>query len=930
MPQSMTSPAARPISAGLQHPGLAGGDGDRVLRVAVAAPPAVRQQLAASPGRPRLLGEWRFSGRDSELDVLGEETQIRSVTFLSGSTGVGKSAVLREFLARSERQGRPVLRLSGRQPNPARPFAPLSPLLPAGLEASSGREHLEQARRNLLSGAARRRLLLAVDDAHRLDAPSAEFLSTLAGEDSIALLFVLAADSPPPEPLVHLIGAYPVGWLRLEPLPPAALADVLMTALGAPCDRATAAALQAASEGNLSACRELVHRGLEDGRLALSEGLYRWRGSFAPTGALAALVDARLAALPTAVRDQLELLVTAEQVDLGLAVALVGTAALAELERRGMVRLVADGRRQGLCSADPALAGRLRALLPPLRARAHLRRLAELGAGSPSRRAGDDARVVRWLLDAGEAVPAPRAMTAARVQWALRHYGEALALAQAAEAAGEGPASVLLQGEALHALGRFRGAEACYRRAFTLVLSPHEHRLATRLRAWNLCRGLLRPDAALSLIATVAADHPTPADRLELDCLRASALLKRAAPAAALDLVHGLLSFPEGDPNAPLPGLPVCVAASAELGRLKQAGTEADRFLPLLLGQRPPDPWLVTELEFGRWQALVWLDQLDAADQLAERHWDACSRPDELARQHLWSVARGLGQLRRGQARQALRWLREALGPDRLVPPAQLSLCLAGATQACALLGDAAGAQQLTLACRRLGAVAPGDRPSVDLQFCEAWLAVSQGEIAVARDRFQQLARVARANGQRMVEVEALDALVRLGHGRQVGRQVELAAGQVEGEAAARQGRRAKALLNGDPDSLSQLAGEYAAAGLLRAATETSCLAAEVYRRHGYPDAAQRETARAEGVAAACEGTATFSLLGLSRSATSLTPRQRKIALLAAAGASSPQIAKELVLSTRTVESHLYNCFAKLGVRSRQELAAVLTGSAPY
>ena len=43
---------------------------------------------------------------------------------------------------------------------------------------------------------------------------------------------------------------------------------------------------------------------------------------------------------------------------------------------------------------------------------------------------------------------------------------------------------------------------------------------------------------------------------------------------------------------------------------------------------------------------------------------------------------------------------------------------------------------------------------------------------------------------------------------------------------------------------------------------------------------------------------------------------------LAARGWSSRAIADELVLSVRTVESHLYRAFAKLGVTSRSELAA--------
>lgn len=51
-----------------------------------------------------------------------------------------------------------------------------------------------------------------------------------------------------------------------------------------------------------------------------------------------------------------------------------------------------------------------------------------------------------------------------------------------------------------------------------------------------------------------------------------------------------------------------------------------------------------------------------------------------------------------------------------------------------------------------------------------------------------------------------------------------------------------------------------------------------------------------------------------------LTRREREIAELAAAGLSSPAIAARLTISVRTVESHLYSCYTKLGLRSRAEL----------
>jgi DNA-binding CsgD family transcriptional regulator len=55
-----------------------------------------------------------------------------------------------------------------------------------------------------------------------------------------------------------------------------------------------------------------------------------------------------------------------------------------------------------------------------------------------------------------------------------------------------------------------------------------------------------------------------------------------------------------------------------------------------------------------------------------------------------------------------------------------------------------------------------------------------------------------------------------------------------------------------------------------------------------------------------------------------LTRREREIAALAASGVPSRQIAEQLFLSPRTVESHLHNAFVKLGVSDRAALAAAL------
>lgn len=58
----------------------------------------------------------------------------------------------------------------------------------------------------------------------------------------------------------------------------------------------------------------------------------------------------------------------------------------------------------------------------------------------------------------------------------------------------------------------------------------------------------------------------------------------------------------------------------------------------------------------------------------------------------------------------------------------------------------------------------------------------------------------------------------------------------------------------------------------------------------------------------------------------SLTARERMVAVLVAEGRSNQQVAAELCLSVKTIEHHLSSIYAKLGVSSRTQMAAVLSG----
>ena len=61
--------------------------------------------------------------------------------------------------------------------------------------------------------------------------------------------------------------------------------------------------------------------------------------------------------------------------------------------------------------------------------------------------------------------------------------------------------------------------------------------------------------------------------------------------------------------------------------------------------------------------------------------------------------------------------------------------------------------------------------------------------------------------------------------------------------------------------------------------------------------------------------------------ADSLTPSERRVVELAAAGGTNREIAQQLFVTEKTVETHLGRAFRKLNVSSRRQLPEVLASA---
>lgn len=298
-------------------------------------------------------------GRDSELQAVGAflASEGHGALAIVGEPGIGKTTLWEEGLARGRASGATVLVARPTEAESRLAFAGLADLLagvpedrlsalPApqrtGLAVAllrvpstrpPERRVVATAFLTLVRAlAAESAVLCAIDDLHWLDAPSAAVLDfalrRLAGEPVHALVSVRKRESLLPS-LERELG---LESLELGPLSVGALHRVLADTLGRTFARPVLVRIARASGGNplfaLEIARELERSGASR-RVPVPQSLD-------------ALVRARVQALPAQARDALLRAATLARPDVDL----VDPADLAGAEDAGLVRVEADGRIQ--------------------------------------------------------------------------------------------------------------------------------------------------------------------------------------------------------------------------------------------------------------------------------------------------------------------------------------------------------------------------------------------------------------------------------------------------------------------------------------------------------------------------------------------------------------------------------------------------------
>ena len=133
----------------------------------------------------------------------------------------------------------------------------------------------------------------------------------------------------------------------------------------------------------------------------------------------------------------------------------------------------------------------------------------------------------------------------------------------------------------------------------------------------------------------------------------------------------------------------------------------------------------------------------------------------------------------------------------------------------------------------------------------------------------------------------------------------------------------AKGLEQGDGPALIEAAEAFEAMGADLLALDAMAHATTVSTGQGLLARAQEAATKMRTLRQRCDGAETPATR-VAAAPPELTQRESEIARLVADGLSNRAIADRLVVSRRTVESHLARTFAKLGINAREDVARAI------
>ncbi|HEY2194787.1 MAG TPA: LuxR C-terminal-related transcriptional regulator [Actinomycetospora sp.] len=858
-------------------------------------------------------GVWPFSGRDSELDTVTRALRRHGVVVIAGKAGVGKSRLARELVGRAA-DGAGSGIVVGTESARDVPLGAFAPWLEVDGPRASDVSAIQRATDTLEAHGTS--FVLRVDDAHLLDGVSATVLHHLALRRAVRLVVTVRTGEPAPDAVTALWKDDLAERIELGPLDEGQTRALVRAVLGGPVEAAAEHRLYTSSGGNVLWLRHLVDAERAAGRLVRHVDTWTLDRQPSISPALDELVAARLGRLSDDERRALELLALGEPLGLSLMHRFTSPEAVEALAERALVGLEQDGLRSELRLAHPLYGEVLRARMSPVRSRRLRSELSEALKATGGRRSGDELRRAVLALG-GDAAPDPEMLLKAASQAAsLTDVELAERLFRAARDVGAGFGAHIGLAQILTWLMRPDEAEAELAAATAAAADDDERAQAAATRFSLLHFVLGRPDDGRAVLDQAEQNTGSAAARTTLTAARAIAAMAENRLEDARAAASRVLTAPDTPPMALIwacwaEGLRRAVSGVGQpVGPLVRAGIEAARHTA----------------EAATWQMnLGYAEVLDAA--LCAEFDRARSRVDWLREQPgpfappFVALYEGRIALETGRPATAVAHMDSVLPYFPGAGGGWTRMLHTIVAEGRAMLGDAEGARAALA--RADEAAHPGVLVfDAELELARGLLCAADGRLAEAIARANGAAAQARAVGQFATEVLARHTAVSFGDRTQPARLAELAR-VVEGRRVGAAHAHALALARRDVDGLVAVSRDLEDLELTVFAAEAAAQAAVIAREAGRTTDAAAAGSRAADLAERCENARTPALVA-SVSPLRVSDREREVIHQAARGLTNRQIADQLHVSVRTVESHIYRACSRLGLNDRTALIDAL------
>ncbi|PRZ41195.1 DNA-binding SARP family transcriptional activator [Antricoccus suffuscus] len=877
---------------------------------------------------------WPFTAREEEFSVLksaivrgNERPGAPSGAVVYGQPGVGKTRLIQEAVAWAQDQQMHTAWAIGTRSARQTPYAALAHLTPelsaASFEDPAG---LYRAFAAALLGADRRRFVLAIDDAHLLDPGSAALVLHIALAGAATVIASVRRGEPTPDPITTLWKDGLALRVDLQPFSPEETDTLVSTALGGRFSAQASLRLASGSRGNALYIREMILGSTASGGLRQHDGIWVWDG---PTDLPPRLVDAvseRLEGLSSVDRHALAIIALGEPLPITVIEQIIPPAAIARIEAAGLAQLHDEGGEINCRLAHPLYGDVTLAQLGAAERRRLLRILSDALTEFGRRTDQDRMRIATWRLDAGAHVSAGYLTQAAIIANHAFDYRLGERLAQAAADRAGGPAAAVALAQSLSGQQKFTAAESILAASETQILAAPDHALqhsylTERFNA--LYQGLAQRAPTLSMLDRFAAQHSDRESRYFVDGYRAAIVLDDGRMPDVLTLTAAALNDPDASPAATYLAARLTGEAAVYLGQMALAESARDR-LRLLAATRAPEAaaaQTTADLQANmrhilEGRALVMEPVLTAYMRKVGDNQDKMGLG-------LTGLELGTTLLMRGKPLSARDVLVEAIEAfQQMNIGGVLQWAHAILAQAYALVGDLSAAKKARLAADAGPTTPMSIRTEVDFTAADVLIEMADGNVTGAIRL--ALDGAARLEHLIMHQARLLHLAFRLGAPSSAVREkLATIASQTDAELALILRSHVDAAAQHDAEALEATAGSYESLGLTLHAAEAAAQAAAAYRKIKALPAAARIAARTDSLLAQCEGART-PLVAAPATHSTLSRREYEVARLAATGLSNAAIATRLVLSVRTVESHLYQAFGKLGVETRADLAAAL------